>query len=211
MRRGLAPSPAAFSTAGPLPVAALAQLRAPTAGSKRLKIQRGNHAPMSQSLASNTVMLPSDFERQQIFYWLQKVSSVTAWHRVLEFYKEWAEAAENSVREADANGWGELTSLSQSSYARILKGLAHCEEAVIRLGKGDKRVFKFDANGEFEMASRSLYHWREMITRVDEGENGIDEEHTPLWPELRERPLVTALSWIPHGVCFGATTVTATE
>lgn len=150
---------------------------------------------MNHPILEKNVMLPSDFERQQIFYWLQKVSSVTAWHRVLEFYKEWAEAAENSVREADANGWGELTSLSQSSYARILKGLAHCEEAVIRLGKGDKRVFKFDANGEFEMASRSLYHWREMITRVDEGENGIDEEHTPLWPEFRETLTAAHRAW----------------
>jgi hypothetical protein len=150
---------------------------------------------MNQPISEKSVMLPSDFERQQIFYWLQKVSSVTAWRRVFEFYKEWAAAAESSVREADEQGWGELTSLSQSSYARILKGLAHCEEAVVLLGKGDKRVFKFDANGEFEMASRSLFHWREMITRVEEGENGIDEEHTPLWAEFKETLKAAHQAW----------------
>ena len=150
---------------------------------------------MNRPIPEKSVMLPSDFERQQIFYWLQKVSSVTAWRRIFEFYKEWAAAAENSVREADERGWGELTSLSQSSYARILKGLAHCEEAVIRLGKGDKRVFKFDANGEFEMASRSLFHWVEMITRVEEGENGIDEEHTPLWNEFCLAAKAAAHAW----------------
>lgn len=150
---------------------------------------------MIQAFTKPDVMLPSELERQQIFYWLQEISSVTAWKRILKFYKEWVTATENSVREADGRGWGELTSLSQSSYVSILKGLAHCEEGVVRLANGDKRVFKFDANGEFEMASRPLFHWKEMITRVEEGENGIDEKHTPLWGEFCQAARAAAHAW----------------
>jgi|SRR5471030_3322511 len=150
---------------------------------------------MSASIPGTAVMLPSEFERQQIFYWLQKVSSVTAWRRIFEYYKVWATVTENSIREADERGWGDKTALPQSDYVLVLKGLAHCEEAVNRLANGDKRVFKFDANGEFAMASRVLFHWAEMTTRVEMGENAIDEAHTPLWVEFCEALTSACQAW----------------
>ncbi|MCU6499120.1 immunity 71 family protein [Rugamonas sp. A1-17] len=150
---------------------------------------------MKKSAAADAVMLPCDFERQQIFYWLQKVSSVTAWHRIFEFYKAWATATENSVREAHARGWNDKTALPQAEYALILKGLAHCEEGILRLGKGDKRVFKFDANGEFAMARRILFHWAEMTTRIEMGENIIDEKHTPLWGDFCNTLTAACQAW----------------
>lgn len=141
------------------------------------------------------VMLPSELERQQIFNWLQILSSVTAWRRILEFYKAWATAVENSLREASERGWEAKTALPESEYVLILKALAHCEEGVIRLSKGDKRVFNFDANGEFAMAFRILSHWRKMITRIDEGENGIDADHTPHWQTFKERFVQAHSAW----------------
>jgi hypothetical protein len=150
---------------------------------------------MKQFIPGNNVMLPSDHEREQIFYWLKKISSVTAWRRIFEYYKSWAEVTENSVRLADNNGWADKTSIPESDYVLILKSLAHCEEGVLRLSKGDKRVFKCDANGEFEMARRILSHWVQMKTRVDEGENGIDEAHTPLWSEFKVALMATAHAW----------------
>ena len=150
---------------------------------------------MNKPNQDGTVLVPSDMERRQIFYWLQKVSSVTAWRRIFEFYKSWADATEKSVRDADDRGWGDKTSLPQSDYALILKGLAHCEEGVLRLGKGDKRVFKFDASGEFVMASRILLHWSEMLHRIELGDNGIDEVHTPFWVEFCETLSFTCLAW----------------
>lgn len=138
---------------------------------------------MNEALPKN-VLLPSELERRQIFYWLKKVSSVTAWRRIFHYYQIWATATESSLRLADESGWGEKTALPYASYASILNGLAHCEEGTIRLSKGDKRVFKFDANGEFEMAARALFHWKELINRIEEGENIIDQEHTPLWQEF---------------------------
>jgi hypothetical protein len=156
--------------------------------------QKNNCPSMSQPISNNAVMLPSNFERQQIFYWLKKVSSVTAWRRIFSFYEAWAEATENSVRVADESGRGQQTSLPHSEYALILKCLAHCEEGVNRLSKGDKRVFKFDSNGEFVMAQRMLSHWTKMLERIELGENGINE-HTPLWPEFCNSLTTLANAW----------------
>ncbi|WP_034351052.1 Imm71 family immunity protein [Herbaspirillum sp. GW103] len=143
----------------------------------------------------NDIMLPSPSERQQLFYLLKKLSSLTAWQRILGFYNAWADATENSVREADDRGWTNETSLSHSEYAYILKCLAHCEEGVMRLKKGDKRVFKFDANGEFAMARRILSHYSQLLERIDIGENRIDGEHTPRWAEFREALIQLAKAW----------------
>lgn len=149
---------------------------------------------MNQSSDKQIVMLPSDFERQQIFYWLKRVSSVTAWRRILGFYENWANSVEDSLRVADDRGWGNETSLPQTEYALVLKCLAHCKEGVNRLGQGDKRVFKFDANGEFVMALRMLTHWSQMLERIELGENGINK-HTPLWPQFCETLMATASAW----------------
>jgi hypothetical protein len=149
---------------------------------------------MNPALPDNAVMLPSDFERQQIFYWLKRVSSVTAWRRIIQYHKAWADATENSLREAEEHGLGDETSLPQSEYALILKCQAHCEEAVSRLSKGDKRVFKYDANGQFEMGGRMLSHWSQMLYRIEIGENGINK-HTPRWPEFCAAATSAAQAW----------------
>lgn len=150
---------------------------------------------MNHIFPIDTIMLPSDFERQQIFYWLKKVSSITAWRRIFEYYKIWAAATENSWHEADERGWRNKTSLPESDYVLILKALAHCGEGVLRLGKGDKRVFKFDANGEFIMAQRILFHWAEMLSRIEWRENGIDQLHTPHWAGFCKTLTSTGQAW----------------
>ncbi|WP_332851758.1 Imm71 family immunity protein [Duganella sp. S19_KUP01_CR8] len=139
-------------------------------------------------------MLPTDMERQQIFYWLQKVSSVTAWRHILELYKAWAAVTENSVREADRHGFGSETSLPPSDYSLILKGLVPLEAGVNRLAKGDKRVFNFDLFGEFETAGRPLGHWSEMLYRIQTGENAISK-HTPFWADFDEALSKLAYAW----------------
>lgn len=128
-------------------------------------------------------MLPSEHERKQIFYWLKRISSYTAWNRILGYYQAWADIVEQSVRIAVDKGWANKTGLSESKLIEILKGLAHFEEGVRRLRTGDKRVFKYDANGEFVMGLRFPLHWSELLQRIEWQENEIDEEHTPLWDE----------------------------
>jgi hypothetical protein len=129
-------------------------------------------------------MLPSEQERKQIFYWLKRVSSYTAWNRILGYYRAWAKVTEGSVQRASERGWDKQTGLPESELVLILKCLAHCEEGVNRLRAGDKRVFKYDANGEFVMANRIRSHWSEMQWRLEIGENRIDEKHTPLWQDF---------------------------
>ncbi|RZJ27374.1 MAG: hypothetical protein EOO18_14085, partial [Chryseobacterium sp.] len=96
---------------------------------------------------------------------------------------------------ADENGWAGKTAIPTSDYLLILKGLSHCEDGVIQLSKGDKRVFKFDANGKFAMARRILFHWAEMTTRIEQGENIIDENHTPFWIEFCETLTSACQAW----------------
>jgi len=150
---------------------------------------------MKNQTNTSEVLLPSELERRQIYFWLKKTSSLTAWRRIFKFYQSWAEIMEQSIREADKRGLAEKTSLPESEYILILRGLAHCEEGVIQLGMGDKRVFKFDANGEFEMASRILKYWAEIYHRVETGDNVINEEYTPFWGEFCQRMLILSAAW----------------
>jgi hypothetical protein len=150
---------------------------------------------MKNKICTSEISLPSELERRQIYFWLKKTSSLTAWRRIFRFYQSWAEIVEQSVREADKRGWAEKTSLPESEYVLILKGLAHCEEGLIRLEKGDKRVFKFDANGDFEMASRILKHWVELEHRIETGDNGINEEYTPFWREFCQTLQALSAAW----------------
>lgn len=150
---------------------------------------------MKTTIDRSMIMLPTDMERAQIFFWLKKVSSATAWRRIFEFYRVWTVSAENSLRVADENGWAGKTAIPTSDYLLILKGLSHCEDGVIQLSKGDKRVFKFDANGKFAMARRILFHWAEMTTRIEQGENIIDENHTPFWIEFCETLTSACQAW----------------
>lgn len=150
---------------------------------------------MNQPIYQDKAMLPSDMERGKIFYWLKKLSSLAAWKRILNFYRAWAETAATSLRIAEERGWGNQTSLDSSEYLLILKHLAHCEEGVRRLSKGDKRVFKFDANGKFVMADRILSHWSEMLMRIDLGENSIKEKYTPHWEQFQTTLTHACQAW----------------
>jgi len=146
---------------------------------------------MSTSNASNTsVMLPTEHERKQIFYWLKQISSYTAWNRIFGFYQAWAQATEGCARQATGPGG------PAGDYRLILNGLAHCEEAVLRLKKGDKRIFKFDANGELAMANRLRSHWITMLFRMEDGETlQRDENNTPGWAQFHQTLVDLSDAW----------------
>lgn len=44
------------------------------------------------------VKLPNELERRQIIYWLKRISSYTAWNRILGFYRAWAKVTEKAYR-----------------------------------------------------------------------------------------------------------------
>ncbi|WP_199101116.1 Imm71 family immunity protein [Dyella sp. ASV21] len=159
------------------------------------------------------IMLPNALERRQIFYWLKRISSYSTWRRILEYYRSWVSITEKSVSVANDRGWLRLyeegkivggvptgrkisdgkggqyaeytgSALGESSLIRILKGFAHAEEGVRRLRLGDKRVFQYNAHGEFVMADGAPSYWVTLIDRIEIGENTIDQDHTPHWDEF---------------------------
>lgn len=141
------------------------------------------------------VMLPNEIERRQIFYTLKRWSSYTAWKRILDFYQAWADVAEKSLRQASVQGLEEKTSIHQSHYVLILKGLADMDEAVSRLKKGDKRIFKYASYAELVHAYRPLGHETERLWRVADGDIGINYETTPLWDEYARAVDQLAEAW----------------
>jgi hypothetical protein len=74
--------------------------------------------------------------------------------------------------------------ISETGLVHILKALAHAEEGVRRLRLGDKRVFQYNAHGEFVIAYRDPSYWVALLNRIEIGENTIDQEHTPHWDEF---------------------------
>lgn len=132
------------------------------------------------------LILPDAQARRQIFYLLKKESSWTAWSRAGDYYKAWVDIVRDSVRQADDHGWMTQTGVPHSDYVLILKGYAHFEEGLRRLRNGDKRVFQYNAHGEFAMALRAFKYWQRLLQFIESGDSGIDEAHTPNWPAITE-------------------------
>ncbi|CBJ40354.1 conserved hypothethical protein (plasmid) [Ralstonia solanacearum CMR15] len=147
-------------------------------------------------MTTSGVALPTDHERKQIFYWLKQISSYTAWNRIFSFYQAWAGAAEHCARLMSEQGVTDLPKGPASDYRSILNGLAHCEEAVLRLKNGDKRIFKYDANGELAMANRPLSHWNDLMARVEWGEyRAWSDDDTPGWTAYHRALQALLQSW----------------
>lgn len=126
---------------------------------------------------------------------LQKASSLTAWRRILDFYRAWTAAAERSRREAEARGWGDKSTIHADDYARSVDGLAHLEVAVHRLAQGDKRIFAFPHNQHLLAAQDGFNFSWQTVDRVLQGENGIDPEHTLYWNVYAEAIVAMTDAW----------------
>ncbi|MBB3015336.1 Imm71 family immunity protein [Cupriavidus alkaliphilus] len=120
--------------------------------------------------------LPNDDERRKTFHWLKRISSYTAWKRILGYYEAWTLAIENCRRLASESGKEHFSKITESHYIDALEGLAHFEDAVLRLKDGDKLVFKYDVNGLFSLADRPRSYWGNYLTRVEWRENPAIEE-----------------------------------
>ncbi|AXV79140.1 MULTISPECIES: Imm71 family immunity protein [Ralstonia solanacearum species complex] len=145
---------------------------------------------------SGNVTPPIDHERRQIFYWLKQISSYTAWSRILGFYRAWSDAAEHCARLMSEQGVTAPPKGPATDYRSMLNGLSHCEEAVLRLKTGDKRIFKYDANGELAMANRPLSHWDSLMARVEWGEyRAWSDENTPGWSAYHQALQALLQAW----------------
>ena len=138
---------------------------------------------MSEIVAPDDLMLPSEAERQKIFYLLKKVSSITAWRRNYAFYKAWVDVTKASLQEATRQGWALETSLPASELAFLQDGLAQFRKAIDRLEKDNFKDFGDPSFLELIAARNRLTIQLSVQGRVDDGENGVNEAHTPLWQE----------------------------
>lgn len=148
-------------------------------------------------------MLPDELERRQIFHTLKRWSSYTAWARILDFYQTWADAMERTAAAIDELPDGspaaihcEKVAIGTGSHVQAQIGLAHCDEGVSRLRAGDKRVFKYDVNGEFVMARRPLDFWGQFMGR-EVAQNGwpLQPELIPHWDELEQARIELEAAW----------------
>lgn len=130
--------------------------------------------------------LPNELERKQIFHSLQRWSSSTAWKRIRDLYRAWLDAGEESLRQARLKGLQEKTGIHESRLRLIRKGLAHLEEAVVRLERGDKRIFKYASYSELTHARKPMDQEFDQFWRFAIGENSIDRETTPGWDEYEQ-------------------------
>jgi hypothetical protein len=151
---------------------------------------------MRNPLPYSNSYLPTAYERKQLFYWIKRISSYTAWNRVLGYYRTWAAQMERSVAlEADTLKPGMQEQIGTGSLLSVLKGLSYCERAVARLRTGDKRIFEHTAQGDLVMAYRSMSWWNELQSQIDYNGYGFRTGDVPEWDKLEEARANLAAAW----------------
>jgi hypothetical protein len=132
-----------------------------------------------------TKLIPTQAERPKIFYHLKKISSYTAWNRVLGYYKAWAEIFEKSVSEAeDAAAPNKPAQVGTEQLIFVLKGLSACEKSVVLLRQGNKAPFRYDGLECFAVANRPRKYWLDHEFQIQVGNISFNPERVPYWDEI---------------------------
>ncbi len=114
--------------------------------------------------------LPNEEERRQLFYYLKRGSSYTAWAAQAPYYKAFVDivrvAFEDTQNDPSPKD-GPL--IAESQMATLLSGFASLEAALTRLRNADKTVFKFLGYGQrgspyFCEAFRAIEVWNSSNT-----------------------------------------------
>ena len=141
-------------------------------------------------------LIPTAIERQKIFYHLKKISSYTAWNRVLGYYKAWAKIFEKSVIEAeDAATPDKPAEITTQKLISLLKGLSACEKSVELLRQGNKSPIRYDGLACFAVAERPLGYWREHAMHYEDGDIAFHPERVPYWDEIKEAKRQVSMAW----------------
>ena len=133
--------------------------------------------------------IPTEYERKQVFYWLKKVSSYTAWQRIYGFYQRWADLVEKNVRHCESQpipSGAAFSAMPTSRLTFVLKGLANFETALQRLKKGDKSIFEFGPRGYLEMAGSPVSYWNTATWKWEDGEIELRVAEIPFWNEMTQ-------------------------
>lgn len=155
---------------------------------------------MNKSQPFSEALLPTPLERKQVFQWIKRISSYTAWTRLLEYYNRWAKQMERSVAaEADQLQPGEIPQIGTGKLVSVLKGLSHCERGVQRLRQGDKRVFEAGIQGDFSMAGRATSWWAQLQSEIDYNGSGFRTQDVFEWSLLEDARADLEAAWTELG------------
>jgi hypothetical protein len=86
--------------------------------------------------------------------------------------------------------------LGTQSLIFVLKGLSHCEKAVERLGKGDKRIFQYNAQGELAMADNPRAYWSTHETKVGDWSIYFEPDDVPFWSDVLRTHHDLSAAWV---------------
>ena len=147
-------------------------------------------------------LIPSQEERRQLFYWLKKASSYTAYERVGRYYKAWVDKFkllyDDSQRHPDPEH-GVL--MAPDKIVTVMSCYAAFEEALARLKRGSKRPFVWlGQSGHFSESGRVVDYWMEATRRGEEGDNEVKEMYSPHWPAVKRAREELVTSWCELGV-----------
>lgn len=144
--------------------------------------------------------LPTADERKKVFHWIKRISSYTAWNRLLGFYRRWAAQMERCVAaEADKLQPGDTPQIGTAKLVAVLKGLSHCERAVERLHHGDKRIFESGSQGDLEVARRARSWWSQLQSEIDYNGYGFRTKDIPEWDALEDARADLEAAWTELG------------
>lgn len=138
--------------------------------------------------------IPNEEERRQLFYYLKRGSSYTAWAKLGPYYKAFVDIVRVAFEDTQNNPpEGKSPLIPQSDMALLLNGYASYENAVARLGKGDKTVFKFVGYGQpaaphFCEAFRVITVWNQSLWLEASHGGDFPVGRSKFWPQI-ERAL----------------------
>ena len=137
--------------------------------------------------------IPNEIERRQLFYYLERGSSYSAWAKLGVYYKAFLDVvgvAFEDAQNAPSTSKGAL--IHTSEMTQLLNGYASFEGALIRLRQGDKTAFKFVGFGQaaapyFCESLRAIDHWNSLNTG-DAAIRGTDfpAQRSKFWPQIEQ-------------------------
>lgn len=137
--------------------------------------------------------IPNEEERRQLFYYLKRGSSYTAWAKLGPYYKAFVDIVRVAFEDTQNNPPpGKSPLIGSSLMTGLLNGFASYEKALARLRKGDKTVFKFIGYGQaaapyFCEAFRAIEIWNSKNTG-DEAARGNEFPawESKYWPQIEQ-------------------------
>jgi hypothetical protein len=140
-------------------------------------------------MAVTPYRIPNQSEREVLFAWLKRASSLTGWSLLFEKYKVFSAVVERAFKDDQRNPRTDGKQLIPDSWmSHIFACQAAFEAALKRLKLGDRRCFLFlGASGHFSEGVLGATWWQDMDYR-ERYMSG--PEFTPnqsaFWPEIEK-------------------------